>query len=357
MHSGLRHGSEPRLGRTRDVGPRRHELPFPRLSSARRRQDSGFPGEGTDGPAGQRAAGSWASVRGLGPVTWHDFEHLASGHLWQEHSALRVTFSNKRTASPASHRRSGSPRWASWPLPGQPGFIARGPGVPGLLPAGRGLGQVPSACAQTQCCPAAVDASHARAPRFQGYEGLVEGGENIKPANWLSVSNIIQLVRPRWSLPAREHACARTSRRDAGARTDAGTDRHWARLQAAMGSWSRDGPRQGHRQSSRSGEGGADTGKTWHSVRRPPHSCSRLPLHCRSQPPADQGRGLPPAYRARPPWWARIPGSGGLQTMSLWGDPFPPIELGWWCGHPEPVRPRLPADTQLIQVASCRHEP
>lgn len=96
--------------------------------------------------------------------------------------------------------------------------------MPGLLPAGRGLGQVPSACAQTQCCPAAVDASHARAPRFQGYEGLVEGGENIKPANWLSVSNIIQLVRPRWSLPAREHACARTSRRDAGARTDAGTD-------------------------------------------------------------------------------------------------------------------------------------
>lgn len=30
---------------------------------------------------------------------------------------------------------------------------------------------------------------------FQGYEGLVEGGENVKPANWLSVSNIIQLVR------------------------------------------------------------------------------------------------------------------------------------------------------------------
>lgn len=38
---------------------------------------------------------------------------------------------------------------------------------------------------------------------FQGYEGLVEGGENIKPANWLSVSNIIQLVRleVRWLLP------------------------------------------------------------------------------------------------------------------------------------------------------------
>uniref|UniRef100_A0A8C0JAY5 Phosphofructokinase, liver type n=1 Tax=Chelonoidis abingdonii TaxID=106734 RepID=A0A8C0JAY5_CHEAB len=28
---------------------------------------------------------------------------------------------------------------------------------------------------------------------LQGYEGLVEGGENIKQANWLSVSNIIQL--------------------------------------------------------------------------------------------------------------------------------------------------------------------
>ncbi|NXT52051.1 PFKAL protein, partial [Pluvianellus socialis] len=27
----------------------------------------------------------------------------------------------------------------------------------------------------------------------QGYEGLVEGGDNIKQANWLSVSNIIQL--------------------------------------------------------------------------------------------------------------------------------------------------------------------
>ncbi|KAM5275450.1 ATP-dependent 6-phosphofructokinase, liver type isoform 1-T1 [Hipposideros larvatus] len=28
---------------------------------------------------------------------------------------------------------------------------------------------------------------------YEGYEGLVEGGDNIKPANWLSVSNIIQL--------------------------------------------------------------------------------------------------------------------------------------------------------------------
>lgn len=28
---------------------------------------------------------------------------------------------------------------------------------------------------------------------YEGYEGLVEGGENIKKANWLSVSNIIQL--------------------------------------------------------------------------------------------------------------------------------------------------------------------
>lgn len=28
----------------------------------------------------------------------------------------------------------------------------------------------------------------------QGYEGLVEGGDNIKQATWLSVSNIIQLV-------------------------------------------------------------------------------------------------------------------------------------------------------------------
>uniref|UniRef100_A0A8C0BU49 Phosphofructokinase domain-containing protein n=1 Tax=Buteo japonicus TaxID=224669 RepID=A0A8C0BU49_9AVES len=30
---------------------------------------------------------------------------------------------------------------------------------------------------------------------YEGYEGLVEGGDNIKQANWLSVSNIIQLVR------------------------------------------------------------------------------------------------------------------------------------------------------------------
>ena len=44
---------------------------------------------------------------------------------------------------------------------------------------------------------------------FQGYEGLVEGGENIKQANWLSVSNIIQLVRPAVGrpLPARGHMC------------------------------------------------------------------------------------------------------------------------------------------------------
>lgn len=33
---------------------------------------------------------------------------------------------------------------------------------------------------------------------LQGYEGLVEGGDNIKQANWLSVSNIIQLVRIHW---------------------------------------------------------------------------------------------------------------------------------------------------------------
>ena len=36
--------------------------------------------------------------------------------------------------------------------------------------------------------------SHVCPLTFQGYEGLVEGGENIKQANWLSVSNIIQLV-------------------------------------------------------------------------------------------------------------------------------------------------------------------
>ncbi|ELV10342.1 6-phosphofructokinase, liver type [Tupaia chinensis] len=33
---------------------------------------------------------------------------------------------------------------------------------------------------------------------YEGYEGLVEGGENIKQANWLSVSNIIQLGLPSW---------------------------------------------------------------------------------------------------------------------------------------------------------------
>lgn len=29
---------------------------------------------------------------------------------------------------------------------------------------------------------------------FQGYQGLVDGGENIKLAHWHSVTNIIQLV-------------------------------------------------------------------------------------------------------------------------------------------------------------------
>lgn len=44
----------------------------------------------------------------------------------------------------------------------------------------------------------------------------MEGGENIKPANWLSVSNIIQLVRPRWSfLPASTRVCARDGETDA----------------------------------------------------------------------------------------------------------------------------------------------
>uniref|UniRef100_G3TMZ0 6-phosphofructokinase type B n=1 Tax=Loxodonta africana TaxID=9785 RepID=G3TMZ0_LOXAF len=37
----------------------------------------------------------------------------------------------------------------------------------------------------------------------EGYEGLVEGGENIKQANWLSVSNIIQLVSPPFQPVAR----------------------------------------------------------------------------------------------------------------------------------------------------------
>lgn len=61
---------------------------------------------------------------------------------------------------------------------------------------------------------------------LQGYEGLVEGGENIKAANWLSVSNIIQLVRPeaRWLLPtltACEHVWVCThSRTEAFRRRD-----------------------------------------------------------------------------------------------------------------------------------------
>lgn len=29
---------------------------------------------------------------------------------------------------------------------------------------------------------------------FQGYQGLVDGGDNIKLAHWHSVTNIIQLV-------------------------------------------------------------------------------------------------------------------------------------------------------------------
>lgn len=93
-----------------------------------------------------------------------------------------------------------------WPLPltvGQPpSFTIQGPGASwsgprSLLPAGWGVGRVPSPLLvdkgagwllwlPVSCC----------AHWFQGYEGLVEGGENIKPANWLSVSNIIQLVRP-----------------------------------------------------------------------------------------------------------------------------------------------------------------
>ncbi|KGL75811.1 6-phosphofructokinase, liver type, partial [Tinamus guttatus] len=54
---------------------------------------------------------------------------------------------------------------------------------------------------------------------YEGYEGLVEGGENIKQANWLSVSNIIQLVSsaaahlpacPRWGARRRpELGCRR----------------------------------------------------------------------------------------------------------------------------------------------------
>lgn len=40
-------------------------------------------------------------------------------------------------------------------------------------------------------CPALGDLT-STSP--QGYEGLVEGGDNIKQATWLSVSNIIQLV-------------------------------------------------------------------------------------------------------------------------------------------------------------------
>lgn len=63
----------------------------------------------------------------------------------------------------------------------------------------------------------------------------MEGGENIKPANWLSVSNIIQLVRPRWSfLPASTRVCARDGETDAHTmqtQTDS-----WARLQAAVSS-------------------------------------------------------------------------------------------------------------------------
>ena len=81
------------------------------------------------------------------------------------------------------------------PLPGQPW-----PWLCTPRPLGwRGLGGQDPGPTVLLCppCPLAAVAlvSHLP-PRFQGYEGLVEGGENIKPANWLSVSNIIQLVRP-----------------------------------------------------------------------------------------------------------------------------------------------------------------
>lgn len=66
-----------------------------------------------------------------------------------------------------------------------------------LLPAGWGFGQVPSTLLADKGAFQLLSVPvSCLCPLFQGYEGLVEGGENIKPATWLSVSNIIQLVRP-----------------------------------------------------------------------------------------------------------------------------------------------------------------
>ncbi|XP_048656818.1 ATP-dependent 6-phosphofructokinase, liver type-like [Marmota marmota marmota] len=65
----------------------------------------------------------------------------------------------------------------------------RGGGFPGdlwvLVSSVPALGAVTSAW-HWECAPGGL-------LLHEGYEGLVEGGENIKPANWLSVSNIIQL--------------------------------------------------------------------------------------------------------------------------------------------------------------------
>lgn len=91
---------------------------------------------------------------------------------------------------------------------------SRGRGLGGQDPSPaachKGFGQVPSAPLSGRVWLLGAP-SHACAPWFQGYEGLVEGGDNIKPANWLSVSNIIQLVRPVAGSPCMgAHVCART---------------------------------------------------------------------------------------------------------------------------------------------------
>lgn len=87
-----------------------------------------------------------------------------------------------------------------------------------------GFGQVPSAPLSGRVWLLGAP-THACAPWFQGYEGLVEGGDNIKPANWLSVSNIIQLVRPVQALRAWEHTCvcAQEIYRDTDTHTDVDT--------------------------------------------------------------------------------------------------------------------------------------
>lgn len=197
----------------------------------------------------------------------------------------------------------------------------------------------------------AVRAGLMPVPRFQGYEGLVEGGENIRQANWLSVSNIIQLVRlarggpvvPRGVCCLHTHMCTPAETHTNTVPQRAGSRLTWPA--AAPGCWGHDGSgmsllRDRSRSSAKGGEGGqAPLGNVCHGPR-----VASATLQLRLLP------------------WVIMPGFPGTEAAGKPASTMTRTERPAWAGGPEQrwswdlVRPQSRAVWALVTCLSRQRQ-